>query len=117
MARELNLVASDTHAVAKITCPSPEVADTLAAALVESRAAACVNIVPGVTSIYRWQGQTQRDSEVLLLVKTTLEKGRDVLRLVGEHHPYTVPEVIWVPVCQGSQSYLDWLTECVGADS
>lgn len=113
MARELKLAHSTSHALAKITCPSLEVADLLATALVERQVAACVNVVPGITSVYRWKGEVCRDSEVLLLVKTSLDKGEDLLRVVSDHHPYEVPEVIWTKLYMGSESYLDWLTECL----
>jgi periplasmic divalent cation tolerance protein len=114
LARKLTLAdAADGQAVAKITCPSVEVADLLANALIERRVAACVTIVPGVTSVYRWQGEICRDSEVLLLVKTTLDRSGELLQAVEEIHPYDVPEVLWSKVHRGSQSYLDWLTECV----
>lgn len=97
----------------KITCPSAEIADALASALVERGAAACVNVVPGVTSIYRWQGEICRDAELLLLIKTTLEQAERLLKIVEEIHPYEVPEVLWTAVDQGSESYLDWLRQSV----
>lgn len=109
MARELRLAPGQGQAVVKITCPTAEVADTLATALVERRLAACVNMVAGITSVYRWQGETCRDSEVLLLVKTRSELASKLLEVVGELHPYDEPEVLWLRVEQGSAGYLDWL--------
>lgn len=111
MARELTLAEASGHAVCKITCPSAEVADQLATALVERRAAACVNIVPGITSVYHWQGEICRDSEVLLLVKTRLEAAERLLGIVAEIHPYEVPEVLWTEVTNGNRTYLEWLSE------
>ena len=111
MAGELALAAGTGQAVVKITCPDAEVADRLAVALVESGVAACVNIVTGVTSVYRWQGEICRDSEVLLLVKSSFEKGEELLRVVQQHHPYEVPEAIWSRIELGSQSYLDWMAQ------
>ncbi len=113
MARELSLARGTDQAVVKITCPSLEVAEKIALALVEKRAAACVNIIPGVTSVYQWQGKICRDSETLLLVKTTMAKGDEVLAVLAAEHPYEVPEAIWTRVEQGSQSYLDWITKAV----
>lgn len=111
MARELEWAAAEGHAVCKITCPSTETAERLASALIERRAAACVNIIPGISSVYHWKGEICRDSEVLLLAKTRLEKSEHLLKIVEEIHPYEVPEVLWTAVTSGSKSYLDWLSE------
>lgn len=117
MARKLNLAqASGGQAVVKITCPTREVADLLSTALVERQVAACVNVVPGITSVYRWQGEICRDSEVLLLVKTDLEHAEALLAVVEDLHPYDVPEVLWTPVAWGSKSYLDWLSQSLRED-
>jgi periplasmic divalent cation tolerance protein len=116
LAGELEIAQATGQAVVKITCPSADVADRLAHALVEARAAACVNIVAGVTSVYRWQGEICRDHEVLLLVKTSMARSEQLLRLVQEHHPYEVPEVIWTAVVQGSRGYLEWMLECLARE-
>jgi len=79
--------------------------------LVEERLAACVNLVPGLTSIYRWQGGLRREPECLLLIKTTdtrFEALRSHLRAL---HPYEVPEIIALPISHGDPAYLQWLTE------
>ncbi len=116
MARELKLAPAESgQAVLKVTCPSPEVAERLASVLIELRLAACVNILPGVTSVYLWEGRVCRDTEVLLFVKTALEKGSEVLKVLEREHPYEVPEAIWTSVVQGSQSYLDWMTETMNS--
>lgn len=117
MARELSLRAASDQAVVKITCPSLEVADRLASRLVEERLAACVNLIPGLTSVYHWQGEICRDQEVLLLAKTTLSRAEPFLAVVAEEHPYEVPEVLWLRVEQGSRSYLDWLERNVVPDT
>ncbi len=112
MARELRLVkAENGQAIVKITCPTSEVAERIATVLVERRLAACVNILPGVTSIYQWQGEICRDSETLLLVKTADERAEEILEVLVAEHPYEVPEALWTPVVYGSESYLDWMTE------
>jgi periplasmic divalent cation tolerance protein len=111
LARELALSQASGQAICKITCPDVEVANRLATALVQRRVAACVNLVPGITSVYHWQGEICRDSEVLLLVKTRLDAAEKLLAVVAELHPYEVPEVLWTPVVQGNRSYLDWLDE------
>lgn len=99
---------TDSIQVAFVTCP-PDAAATLARALVEQRAAACVNILPGVQSVYRWNGETAQDHEALLLIKFGTG-GFDRLRAaILELHPYELPEIIAVPVNQGHAPYLDWV--------
>ena len=75
----------------------------------DHRLAACVNVVPGIRSIYRWEGKTEDDEEVLLIAKTTAEKVEDLTIRVKEVHPYSVPEIIVVPVVAGSDAYLRWV--------
>ena len=99
--------------VALSTVGSAEEADRLARALVERRLAACVNVVPGVVSHYRWQGELQRDEERLLVIKTRAERIdalRDALR---ELHPYELPELVAFEISAGSPEYLKWLDEGV----
>lgn len=92
-----------------ITAPAGEAGKTLAKDLVDHRLAACVNVVPGIRSIYRWEGKTEDDEEVLLIAKTTAEKVEDLTIRVKEVHPYSVPEIIVVPVVAGSDAYLRWV--------
>ena len=94
------------------TCPDQETALALGTQLVEQRLAACVNLVPGLLSIYRWQGEIQRDAEVLLLIKTTAHRLDDLMQSLRRLHPYDVPEIIAVPICAGLPDYLNWLTQC-----
>jgi periplasmic divalent cation tolerance protein len=95
-----------------ITVPSTEVGKQIANELLERKLAACVNIFPAFHSIYRWQGKIITDEEVLLLVKTRRELVADlVIPAVKEIHPYEVPEIIALPVMEGSKSYLDWIQE------
>lgn len=93
-----------------VTCP-PQAAAALAQTLVESRLAACVNILPGVTSVYRWQDEVQCDDESLLLIKTTRARYAALEQAVHEHHPYELPEVLAVAVEAGLPAYLDWLRD------
>ncbi|MGC8968327.1 MAG: divalent-cation tolerance protein CutA [Thermus sp.] len=97
-----------------ITVPSEEVARTLARTLVEERLAACVNIVPGLTSIYRWQGEVVEDRELLLVAKTTTHAFPKLKERVKALHPYTVPEILALPVAEGNREYLEWLRENTG---
>jgi len=99
------------------TCPDSATAERIAEAVVDERLAACVNIAPGLTSIYRWQGRIQRDAEVLLIIKTRstvypLLEGR-----IRELHPYEVPEIIALPIQAGSATYLNWITDNTGASA
>ncbi len=95
------------------TCPDREAARAIAAALVEQQSAACVNILPGVSSVYRWQGRIEQDEEILLLIKTTRERYPDLERDLRARHPYEVPEIIAVPIDRGLPDYLRWIAESV----
>lgn len=99
--------------VVLITVPSPEVGGKIARALVEERLAACVNLVPGLTSTFWWEGVVQTESEALLVVKTAPALFDVLADRVRALHPYTVPEIIALPLAAGSQPYLDWVRESV----
>lgn len=93
------------------TLPDAETAQALATELVEAGLAACVNLLPACTSIYRWQGRTESASEVLLLIKTAAA-GYDALEAaIRARHPYELPEIVAVPVVRGLPDYLRWLVE------
>jgi periplasmic divalent cation tolerance protein len=97
--------------VVLVTCPSPEVGQKIAESVVEDRLAACVNVVPGLMSIYRWKGKICRDPESLLIIKTRRTKFPALCRQVRRLHPYSVPEVIGLPVAAGSAAYISWIQE------
>ncbi len=103
-----------TPLIVLCTCPDGTAADAIAAALLEAGLAACVNRIDGVESLYRWEGTIQRDQEVLLLIKTTAVAFGEVEDTISDLHPYELPEIIGVPVTQGSAPYLDWLTKSIG---
>ncbi len=92
-----------------VTAPDAEVAGRLARTLVEERLAACANILPGLRSIYRWEGAIQEDEEVLVLLKTRAERCPALAARVKDLHPYELPEVLELPVTGGSDAYLDWV--------
>lgn len=92
-------------------CPEKEVATALAEALIKTKLAACVNILPAVTSIYHWQGKVERDTEFQLQIKTTMELYPSIEDKLIELHPYDVPEIIALPILCGHQPYLDWIEE------
>ena len=95
--------------VVLITAPSPEAAERIARTLVEERLAACVNVVPGVRSFYRWEGAVQDDAELLLVAKTGSERVAALAARVKELHDYDLPEVLELPATGGSTAYLDWV--------
>jgi periplasmic divalent cation tolerance protein len=95
--------------VVLVTVPTTERAAEIARALVEERLAACGNVVPGLRSIYRWEGKVQEDDEALLLLKTTRARFDALRDRVLALHPYDVPEVIALAVEAGSAAYLGWI--------
>jgi periplasmic divalent cation tolerance protein len=91
------------------TFPSSEAAEAVGRQLVEQRLAACVNILPGMTSIYRWEGAIARDGEVVMIIKTREELAPSVIGVVKSHHSYTNPALVVLPIVDGSADYLSWL--------
>jgi periplasmic divalent cation tolerance protein len=95
--------------VVLVTAPTPERAAEIARALVDERLAACGNVLPGIRSIYRWEGKVEDEQEALLLLKTTSGRFEALRERVLALHPYQVPEVIALPVGAGSAPYLAWI--------
>ncbi len=91
-----------------VTAPPAE-GPGLARTLVDEGLAACVNLLPEVTSVYRWKGQVHEDGETLLIAKTSREGSAALIRRVEEVHSYDVPECIVIPVTSGLPAYLDWV--------
>jgi periplasmic divalent cation tolerance protein len=102
--------------IALVTCP-PDRAPELAAALVQDRHAACVNIVPAVQSVYRWQGAMQNEAEALLIIKTSTARFEALKKAVLKLHPYELPEVIAVKVEHGHRPYLDWVLDNISQEN
>lgn len=94
--------------------PDRATAERIAEALVTDRIAACVNILPGCTSVYRWQGKLERADEVPLLIKTTRAAYARMEMELRKLHPYEVPEIVAVPVSAGLPAYLDWVRQETG---
>jgi periplasmic divalent cation tolerance protein len=90
-------------------CPDEQVANAIALALVEEKLAACVNILPRMQSVYRWQGSVESATEIPLLIKTTAGNYPALASRIVELHPYAVPEIIAVPIVRGLPAYLNWL--------
>jgi periplasmic divalent cation tolerance protein len=99
--------------IALITAGSREEAERIADTLVVERLAACVNVIPGVLSVYHWAGKVQHDQEWLLIVKSRSEVVEDLVRRVQALHSYDVPEIVVLPLTGGSEPYLHWLDEQV----
>lgn len=98
------------HFIVFITSPDRATADEIADTLVGDGHAACVNIIPGLTSIYRWQGEVHRDEEWLLIAKTAQSAYRRLEETVLRLHPDDVPEIVAAPLEQGLSDYLHWVT-------
>ena len=102
--------ADDEAIVVMMTAANGEEAARLADLLIGAHLAACVQILPEMESVYRWQGKIERQPEILLLAKTTLSKFEDLEREVRALHSYETPEIIALPIVAGSAPYLEWLT-------
>lgn len=102
----------DSH-VLLVTVNTATEAKTIARTLVEERLAACVNIISGLSSIYQWEGEVYEDQEVLLLIKTQALKVAALRERIAHLHSYVVPEVIALPISDGSTRYLKWLDSCL----
>jgi periplasmic divalent cation tolerance protein len=103
--------------VVYVTVGSVEEGERLARALVQERLAACVNRIPAVRSTYRWQGQVEQNDEELLIIKSGKDLFASIQQRVQELHSYSVPEIIALPIVDGSQDYLKWLDEQVLPES
>ena len=99
--------------VVLMTAGSREEAEKIADTLVKEMLAACVNVLPGVTSIYHWEGEVQREQEWLLVAKSTSQVLNDLVRRVQALHSYDLPEVVALPMVGGSEAYLRWVDGAV----
>lgn len=97
-----------------ITASNEDEAARVAGDIVSSRLAACVNIVKGIRSVYRWQGKIEDEGEVLMIIKTRRDLFGALKKRVKELHSYSVPEIVAIPVVEGSEEYLRWIKEETG---
>lgn len=105
-------MSDDTPLLVLCTAPAEgDVAAKLARGLVDQRLAACVNVIAGLRSFYRWEGAVQDDPEVQLLIKTRKSRFEALRAWLDDNHPYSVPEILGLPIAEGGKSYLDWLVE------
>lgn len=102
---------SDSAILVFCTCPSESVAKQLAHQAVQEHVAACVTLLPQVTSIFHWDGELQEDTECLMMLKTTTSKYALLEALLVQQHPYDVPEIVQVPIQAGWPNYLAWLQQ------
>ncbi len=93
------------------TCPSRDVASLIAKTLVTKKLAACVNIIPNVTSVYTWEDELQFDDELQLVIKATSDLFSGISAKIHELHPYETPEIIAMNIQQGDDNYLHWINE------
>ena len=91
------------------TSPDLPTAHTLAEGLIENKLAACVNILPAIVSIYKWQGKLEQSQECQLIIKTAERKMPEIHSFIKQHHPYDVPELLALDINQGGDEYLNWL--------
>jgi periplasmic divalent cation tolerance protein len=103
---------SPQYGIVLVTASSQAEAESIAETLVQERLAACVSLMP-IRSVYTWQGEVHRDQEWQLVIKTDLNRFSDLETKVRSIHSYEVPEVIALPLVNGSQPYLDWISEQV----
>ena len=90
-------------------CESQQEAEKIALSLIEKHLAACVNLIPGVESIYRWRGVLERSKEFLLVIKSSRELLPDLQAELSRMHSYEVPEVLAIPIVDGAEAYLNWM--------
>ncbi len=98
-----------------VTCGSEEEGVKIAHSLVEERLAACVNLISPVRSIYRWEGKIWDEKEWLLIIKTQKDRFEELEKRVKFLHSYSVPEIIGLPIVEGSSAYLNWIRENIGS--
>ncbi|MBI3343296.1 MAG: divalent-cation tolerance protein CutA [Gammaproteobacteria bacterium] len=98
-----------TYHIVLNTCPDEETAERIANALLDQRLAACINIVPGLRSIYNWKGKRENGTEVLLMIKSPVAVYAELETVLRGMHPYELPEIIAVPISAGLTAYLEWI--------
>ncbi|TKI08494.1 divalent cation tolerance protein CutA [Martelella alba] len=111
----LNIPAADQPAPAQgylvVLCTAPDqpTAQTLAEQVLAEKLAACVTLLPGATSYYRWEGRLERQAEVQMVIKSHADRQAALIHWLKQHHPYQTPEILALPVQNGDADYLSWL--------
>ena len=106
----------DVAVVVLSTAPDAETAERLSRSLVDERLAACVSRLPGIKSLYHWEGAVEEAEEVLLVIKTHAARAPELTRRLRELHPYEVPEILVLPVAAGLPGYLEWIRAETGVE-
>ncbi|XP_051893152.1 protein CutA homolog isoform X2 [Pristis pectinata] len=104
---------SGTHSVVFISCPNEQVGKVIARTIMEKKLAACINIIPKLSSMYHWDGEITEVTEAMLVIKTRSSKLYELTEFIRSVHPFEIPEVISLSVDQGNPSYLKWIEEVV----
>jgi len=107
---------TDEYVIVLTTLPADADAEAFAAALVGDRLAACINVLPPMQSVYRWDGKIERDTERQVVMKTARERVAHLWERVRELHPYDVPEFVVLPVADGNDAYLRWIADSTAPD-
>ena len=102
---------SSPYCILLCSCPDQEIAKSIAQQLIILKQAACINILPGILSIYAWQGEIEHANEHLLLIKTRKDKYQLIEETITTMHPYELPEIISVPIENGLTTYLQWVDQ------
>ena len=105
------MAVSEKYLMIVTTCPDEPAAEKVANALVAQSLAACVQIIPGIKSVFRWQGEVENAAECLLLAKTVADNYPEIEKTINSIHDYEVPEIIAVPITTGSRDYLAWIDD------
>ncbi|XP_005987481.1 protein CutA homolog [Latimeria chalumnae] len=104
---------SGTHSIAFVNCPNEQIAKDIARAVLEKKLAACVNIMPKVSSMYSWKGEIGEATEILLLIKTRTSKIHELSEYIRSVHPFEIPELFSLLMDQGNSLYMKWIEEAV----
>jgi periplasmic divalent cation tolerance protein len=107
----VKLKKMNEHCIVFCACPNQSVAEIIAHKLVEQRLAACVNLIPAMQSVYRWENKVVVDNEILLIIQSTTACFDELAKVILSLHPYNIPEIISSPIQQGTVPYLHWLTD------
>jgi periplasmic divalent cation tolerance protein len=108
------MIEPNERFVVLTTAPDGDVAAQLARQAVDANLAACVNVLPGVRSFYRWDGEIKDEAEVLLIAKTNGRKLQALIAGLAAAHPYECPEIVALPIAHGLPAYLEWISDAVG---
>lgn len=108
-------LSSMSHSLIYVTAPSEDVATQIASCLLEDKRIACANILPSMKSLYWWKGEIQKDTEVVLILKTVTSQFDSIAKKINKLHPYKCPCIVALPIDKGHSPFLQWIDQQVGA--